>query len=75
MKCYEMVREIYNACSGNQMRDVSIEEVALADPAAYVRSIVKGENVKIEEDLLSDGTIVLHVECAGLLQQFSFTEL
>ena len=32
MKHYEMIWEIFNNCSGNQMRDVHIEEVETDDP-------------------------------------------
>ena len=31
MKEYEVVHEIFNQCSGNQMRDVFIEEAEIAD--------------------------------------------
>lgn len=75
MKRYEMVREIFNLCKGNQMRDVSISEVTTADPVAYVRNLLKGEQVEITEDILPDGTFLLNVDCAGLMQRFSFTEL
>ena len=34
---YELVREIQNSCSGNQMRDVFFEEIETDDPVAYVR--------------------------------------
>ncbi len=31
MKEYEMVREIFNECANNQMRDVFIEEICLTE--------------------------------------------
>ena len=37
MRAYEIVREIFNQCSNNQMRDVSFEEREVEDPEAYVR--------------------------------------
>jgi len=37
MKEYEVVWEIFNLCSNNQMRDVFIEEIETTDPEAYVR--------------------------------------
>ncbi len=75
MASYEVVREIYNACSGNRMRDVSIEEIDTDDPAAYVRGTITGKTLRIDETVLPDGTILLDVESAGLKQRFSFTEI
>ena len=37
MKEYEVIWEIFNKCPRNQMRDVFVEEVELADPEEYVR--------------------------------------
>jgi len=75
MRSYEIVREIFNQCSGNQMRDVFFEEAELEDPEAYVRGQIKGENVHLEREDLADGVVCVHVEQAGLLQKFSFTPL
>ena len=41
MKEYEAVWEIYNLCSGNQMRDVFIEEIECEDPELYVQQKFK----------------------------------
>ena len=71
---YEMIREIFNQCSGNQMRDVFVSMVETDDPEAYVKNILKGKEVMIEKDVLKDGTIVFDVDIAGLKQRFSFTE-
>ncbi len=75
MKSYEIVREIFNQCSNNQMRDVSFEEREVEDPEAYVRDFCQGENVSIEKDQRSDGTLIFDVNIAGLRQRFSFTPL
>lgn len=75
MASYEVVREIFNACSGNRMRDVSIEQIDSDDPAAYVRATVAGETVRINQTVLRDGTILLDVESADFRQRFSFTEI
>lgn len=71
---YEMIREIFNKCSGNQMRDVSVETVETDDPQAYVQNLLSGKEVIIDKDVLKDGTIILNVNIAGLRQRFSFTE-
>lgn len=75
MAKYEMIREMFNLCAGNQMRDVSIEEVTTDDPVAYVHSIIEGDHVRITQDPKDDGTITLLVEDAGFRQRFSFSEI
>ena len=74
MKRYEMAREIFNNCAGNQMRDVFFEEVATDDPEAYVREMCKGKEVEIARTL-SGGDVIFDVEIAGLRQRFSFTSI
>ena len=71
---YEVIREIFNKCSGNQMRDVFVSTVETDDPEGYVRNLLKGKEVVIDKDVLSDGTIEFDVDIAGLKQRFSFTE-
>ena len=73
MPRYEMVREIMNACPNNQMRDVFIQVVDTDDPEAYIRSTVRGEDVQIQSENLSDGGVLLHVTAPGLVQRFTFT--
>ncbi|MBR2755183.1 MAG: hypothetical protein IKI32_03950 [Lachnospiraceae bacterium] len=71
---YEVIREIFNKCSGNQMRDVFVSTVETDDPEGYVRNLLKGKEVVIDKDVLPDGTIEFDVDIAGLKQRFSFTE-
>lgn len=75
MKEYEVVYEIFNECANNQMRDVFFEEVMIDDLEKYIRNKHKDANLKMERDELSDGTIVYHVESAGMLQRYTFTEI
>jgi hypothetical protein len=70
---YEVVREIFNKCSGNQMRDVFFEEVETDDPAEYVARMFFNYNVT-EETLEGSGERVFHIEQEGLLQKMTFTE-
>ena len=72
---YEIIREIFNQCSGNQMRDVFIEEKEVADPEGYVRSLLKGKQVIIEKEVEPSGVIVFNCDIAGLRQRFTFTEI
>ena len=45
MKEYEVIWEIFNKCPRNQMRDVFVEEVEIADPEAYVKQKFQGKDV------------------------------
>ena len=71
---YEVIREIFNKCSGNQMRDVFVSTVETDDPEGYVKDLLKGKEVVIDKNVLKDGTIEFDVDIAGLKQRFSFTE-
>ena len=75
MASYEVVREIANSCSRNQMRDVFFDEVETDDPVAYVRSQIKGDDVRLDVDPLEGGAVCIHVESAGMFQKFLFTPL
>ena len=75
MKEYEVVHEIFNQCSGNQMRDVFIEETVIADLEAYVTSRHKDGEFTFEREDLADGTVIYHVNTSGILQRYTFTEI
>ena len=70
---YELIREIYNKCSGNQMRDVFISNPDTDDPEMFVRDMLKGKEVQIEREDLPDGTVVIDAVVAGLEQRFTFS--
>lgn len=75
MKEYEVVHEIFNECANNQMRDVFFEEVMIEDLEAYIRSKHKDKDLKLEREELADGTVIYHVETAGISQRYTFTEI
>jgi len=76
MKEYELVHEIFNQCSGNQMRDVDIKEIEIEDPRAYVEDFLKShKTVEIFEDALTPGAVIFDVTADGLHMRFSFTEI
>ncbi len=75
MKEYEIVHEIFNECANNQMRDVFFEEAAVDDPEQYIRSRHKDKDLELSREDLADGTIVYHVESAGMSQRYTFTEI
>ena len=70
---YELIREIFNLCSGNQMRDVFVSSVETDDTEAYLRSVIVGTDVQIEATPTRDG-VIYDVVTDGLRQRFSFTE-
>ena len=75
MALYEVVREIQNSCVRNQMRDVFFDEVETEDPEAYVKSVVRGENVNLTVETGKEGNITIFAECSGLQQKFLFTKI
>lgn len=75
MKEYEVVHEIFNQCSGNQMRDVFIEEAEIEDLEVYVTSRHQDREFTFEREDLENGTVIYHVNTFGLLQRYTFTEI
>ena len=74
MAQYEFIREIFNQCSGNQMRDVYVEEIETDDTDAFMEQYTVGKTIEGEKDVRSDGTIVYDLIIDGLHQRFSFCE-
>ncbi|MDE7057796.1 MAG: hypothetical protein K2P03_03635 [Lachnospiraceae bacterium] len=74
-KEYEVVHEIFNSCSNNQMRDVYIEELEIEDLETYIRTKHKDKELKVEREDLEDGTVIYHLNTSGMLQRYTFTEL
>ena len=72
---YEVVREIANSCSRNQMRDVFFSEVETDDPEGYVRSQIQGSDVHLTVEPGQDGAVTVYVESSGMFQKFLFTPL
>jgi hypothetical protein len=75
MALYEMIREIFNQCSGNQMRDVFIEEIETDAPDAVVQKYLIGQEVACTKTMDGKGRIVFDVSTDGMLQRISFTEV
>ncbi len=70
---YELIREIFNLCSNNQMRDVFVSEVTTDDPDAVARSFCTGSEIELTKELCADGVIVFHLSVDGLRQRLTFT--
>ncbi|MDR3334259.1 MAG: CooT family nickel-binding protein [Treponema sp.] len=75
MKKYEMVREIFNSCANNQMRDVDIRDVETDDVDASVQEFLIGEHVHAEKIVQDNGSVVFDINTDGLQQRVTFTEL
>lgn len=76
MKEYEAVWEIFNLCSGNQMRDVFIEEIVTDDLESFVKDKFKGEDqFHYEKSVLEDGSVVFDIMTTQIKQRYTFTEI
>ena len=74
MKTYEVIREIFNECSGNQMRDVFFSEVTIEDTDKYVKTFCTGTIIELIRTDKADGTIVYDIETDGMRQRIGFSE-
>ena len=74
MKNYEMIREIFNECSGNQMRDVFFSEIATDDTDKFVKSFCTGSVIELERTVKTDGSIIYDIITDGMRQRISLTE-
>ena len=54
---YELIREIFNLCSNNQMRDVFVSEVETSDPEAVARTYCRGKDVTMDRTPLTQREI------------------
>lgn len=70
---YELIREIFNQCSNNQMRDVYVSEIETDDTDAVARDYCTGKNFTIEKEVKSDGVVIYELLVDGLRQRLSFT--
>ncbi|GMO20568.1 MAG: hypothetical protein Pg6A_07350 [Termitinemataceae bacterium] len=72
---YEEIREIFNKCSGNQMRDVFVEEIETGDTDEYVKRYLTGSDIKCEKSINEKGAIIYDIETDGLKQRIALTAL
>ena len=70
---YEMIREIFNQCSNNQMRDVFVSEVETEDTDVIAKSFCTGASNTMSKEILPNGTIIYELNTDGLRQRLSFT--
>jgi hypothetical protein len=72
---YELVREIQNSCSGNQMRDVFFEEIECDDPVEYVKSLLKADKAELTVEVKDADNLTIFADCSGMTQKFLFTRI
>ena len=72
---YELVREIQNSCSGNQMRDVFFEEIETDDPVAYVRNLLRADKAELTVEVRDADNLTVFADCSGMTQKFLFTRI
>lgn len=70
---YEMIREIFNSCSNNQMRDVYVFDVETDDPEEILMSYIQSKDEIKDKTVHPDGSVIFEVIRSGLRQRYSFT--
>jgi predicted RNA-binding protein len=73
LKRYERIREIFNNCSGNQMRDVDIQEVECGDIDAEVKEFCVGEEVTCDKFVKDGKVTVFDISTDGISQRVTYT--
>ncbi|MDR2502083.1 MAG: hypothetical protein LBC78_02400 [Oscillospiraceae bacterium] len=75
-KQYEVTREIFNKCSGNQMRDVFFEEAEVDsnELQQYAMQYAKGKDVMCERFDGTPGVVIFELNVDGLKQKITFCE-
>jgi hypothetical protein len=76
-KRYELTREIFNKCSGNQMRDIFIDEVELDEEGVegVIQGYLTGKDVECERFVTAAGDLIVDINVNGLRQKLTFAEI
>lgn len=76
MALYEVVREIENSCSRNQMRDVFFDEIETDDPLEAVRGLLKDErDAELTLETHGADSLTVYARSTGMTQRFLFTKI
>jgi hypothetical protein len=75
-KQYELTREIFNKCAGNQMRDIFFEEIEAdeSDIDAIIADYLKGGDISYDKHISPDGDIIVDIVTDNLRQKLTFCE-
>ena len=74
MREYELIREMFDNCSGKARS--TVEEIETDDPEAFLRKehyIMPGSTW--DSTVLDDGSIVYEVITSGIKNKYTFTEI
>ena len=71
---YEVIKEIKNNCSNNQMRDIFFEEYEMDDPDVWIRE-QEPDADEIEREDLSNGGIRYRIWKSDLPLQYDLTPI
>jgi hypothetical protein len=72
---YEVVREIMNLCSGNQMRDVFIEERECKSPDDEIKKFMVGTQIECTKCNGKNGEVFFDLVTDGLSQRLTFSPI
>ena len=75
MPLYEVVREIENQCSRNQMRDVFFEEIECEDPETWLRQRLSGKTFELSAETGKNGAVTIFAVVDGITEKFVFTPI
>ena len=70
---YEMIRENFNSCSNNQIRDIYVFDIETDDPEEILKDYINTQEDIKDKTVLPDGTVIFEVVRSGLRQRYSFT--
>ncbi len=70
---YEVIREIFNSCANNQMRDVFFSEIDTDDPDKIVDDACRADGGTYTCTANPDGTRIYDISSNGLNQRMTFT--
>ncbi|MDR2516082.1 MAG: CooT family nickel-binding protein [Spirochaetaceae bacterium] len=73
VKRYERIREIFNRCENNQMRDVDIAEITSGDIDAEVKTFCVGETVTCDKQTRDGRVTVFDICTDGMNQRLTYT--
>ncbi len=68
---YEMILEIFNKCSGDQ---VLFEDIETDDPTAYVEDRFKGYDISAGRPA-EDGSLTFEILSGNIFQKVTFTAI
>jgi hypothetical protein len=69
-----MIREIFNSCSGNQMRDIAISTVEADDVEDCVREFIDDPKASVDMHVEPNGAIIYDIVKSGLRWRYGFSE-